>query len=138
MVADPGALRQRPVELAAGDLLAQLDRLEHRAARAAPTAHVVDGAGPRRTVEGDACLGEVGAADVVAHLLALVAVDRVRGARDRRLHQVGEEPVELGAGVDGAGDAAAAQAARGHVEIAPVLLGQEIGGGLRDSEERVR
>ena len=38
---------------------------------------------------------EVGAVDVVADLLTVVAEDRVRLAGHRAPHQVGEEPVEL-------------------------------------------
>src|SRR5579884_4133976 len=76
-VADPPAvvsharpLAERPVELAAGDLLAQLDRLEHRAVRLAPAADVVDRPGPRRPPERVERGDEVGRVDVVADLLA--------------------------------------------------------------------
>ena len=76
--------------------------------------------------------------DVVAHLLAPVAEDRVGLAGHRALHQVGEEAVQLRAGVLGAGQAAAAEADRRHVEVAAVLLHQQVGGRLRDAEQRVQ
>ncbi len=64
-------------------------------------------------------------------------MDGVGGAGHRRLHQVGQKAVELGPGVDGPGDAAAAKAAGGELEVAPVFLGQEVGSGLRDPEQRM-
>src|SRR5204862_669505 len=118
VIADPSAVRERPVEVAAGDPLAGVDGLQHRAARAAPAAEVVDRSGPRAGVKCQARRGEVGAGDVVPHLLALVAVDRVPGASHRRLHEVGEEAVKLGPGVDRTGDAPAAKAGGGHAEVA--------------------
>ena len=46
--------------------------------------------------------------------------------------------MELRAGVVGAGQAAAAERHRRHVEVAAVLLHEQVGGGLRDAEQRVR
>ena len=46
--------------------------------------------------------------------------------------------MELRAGVVGAGQAAAAEGDGRHVEVAPVLLHQQVGGGLGDAEQRVR
>ena len=46
--------------------------------------------------------------------------------------------MELRAGVVGAGQAAAAERDGRHVEVAPVLLHQQVGGGLGDAEQRVR
>ena len=76
--------------------------------------------------------------DVVAHLLAAVAEDRVGLAGHRAPHQVGEEAVQLRAGVVGAGQAAAAEADRRHLEVAPVLLHEQVGRGLRHAEQRVQ
>ena len=76
--------------------------------------------------------------DVVAHLLAPVPEHGVGLAGDRAAHQVGEEAVELRAGVVGAGQAAAAERDGRHVEVAPVLLHEQVGGGLGDAEQRVR
>jgi hypothetical protein len=75
--------------------------------------------------------------DVVAHLLALVAEDPVLAALEVALDQVAEEAVELDAGVVGPGQAAAAQAAGGHPEIAAVLLDHHVGGELGGAEERM-
>ena len=69
--------------------------------------------------------------------LPLVAEDRVRLTGDRAAHQVGEEAVQLGARVVGAGQAAAAKADGRHLEVAAVLLDQQVGGDLRDAEKRM-
>ena len=45
--------------------------------------------------------------------------------------------MQLGAGVLGAGQAAAAEADGRHLEVAAVLLDQQVGGGLGDAEQRV-
>ncbi len=104
----------------------------------APAADVVDGRGLRLLVEEQEGVDEVGAVQVVAHLLALVAEDRVGVAGHGALHQVGEEAVQLGAGVVGAGEAAGAEADRRHLEVAAVLLDQQVGRRLRGAEERVQ
>ena len=57
---------------------------------------------------------------------------------NRALHEVGQEALQLRARVLRARQAAAAEAHRGHLEVAPVLLDQQVGRGLRDAEERVR
>ena len=75
--------------------------------------------------------------DVVADLLALVAEDAIRRAGHRALHEVGEKAVQHGAGVVWPGQAAAAEDARPHAEIAAVLLHQHVGGHLRGPEQRV-
>ena len=137
MVADPRLLAHLPAQLAAGDPLADLDRLQHRAVAEAPAADVVDGGGARGPAEGVEGGDQVGAVDVVADLLAVVAEDGVRSAGDGALHQVGEEAVQLGAGVLGAGQAAAAEGDGRHVEVAPVLLHQQVGRRLGDAEQRV-
>ncbi len=80
---------------------------------------------------------EVGGVDVVAHLLPAVAEHGVGLAEHGAAHQVGQEPVQPRARVVGAGQAAAAKADRGHVEVAPVLLHEQVGRGLGDAEQRV-
>ncbi len=67
--------------------------------RLAAAAEVVDGCGARAAMEGVEGADDVAAVDVVAHLLALVAEDRVRRPGDRAAHQVGQEAVQLGARV---------------------------------------
>jgi len=76
--------------------------------------------------------------DVVPNLLAPEAEHRVGRPGDGALHQVGEEAVELGSGVRGTGDAAAAEADGRDVEVAPVLLDQQVRRRLGDTEEGVR
>jgi hypothetical protein len=76
--------------------------------------------------------------DVVAHLLAGIAEDRVGRARHRALHEIGQKAMELRARVLRARQAAAAEAHRGHLEVAPVLLDQQVGRDLRNAEERMR
>ena len=75
--------------------------------------------------------------DVVAHLLSAVAEDGVGLAGHGAAHQIGEEPVELGACMVRARQAASTEADRGHVEVAAVLLHEQVGGGLGDAEQRV-
>ena len=75
--------------------------------------------------------------DVVPHLLAAVAVDGVVLACHGAAHQVREEPVQPRAGMVRAGEAPAAKADGRHVEVAAVLLDDEIGRSLRGSEERM-
>ena len=73
--------------------------------------------------------------DVVAHLLAFVAVDLVFAAFHVALDQIAEEAVQFHAGMVGTGQAAAAQAAGGHVEVAAVFLHHDVAGDLGGPEE---
>src|SRR5665811_1586735 len=88
VVTDPRRLAERPVELSTRDLLAERDRLEHRAVALTPAADVVDGRRARLGVEDGESVHEVGAVDVVAHLLAVVAADDVGIAGHRAAHPV--------------------------------------------------
>ena len=134
-----GSRVELPVELSPGDLLAERDRLEHRAV-AVPARRRCCRRPPARglVVERGERPNEVGAVDVVAHLLAAVAVDRVALAGDRAAHQVREEAVQLRAR-RGSGPVRQPPRKhdRRHVEVAPVLLHEQVGGRLRDAEERV-
>src|SRR3954451_21783190 len=125
VVADPRVGAEVPVELASGDPLTRLDRLEHRAVRLAAPAHVVDRGRTRGSMELEKRLDQVRRGDVVPHLLALVAVDRVVSTGDDALHQVGEEAMEPRPRVGGPRDAPATQANRRHVEVAAVLLDEQ-------------
>ena len=75
--------------------------------------------------------------DVVADLLARVAENFVFAAFKVAFDEVAEEAVEFDATVVGAGEAAAAEAAGGHGEIASVFLHHDIGGDFGGPEERV-
>src|SRR4051794_6237053 len=138
MVANARLRSHLPLELTISDPLARGDRLEHRAIRVTPPTDVVDGGGTGRLAEGLEGGDQVRAVNVVADLLAGVAEDGVWRAGYDALHQVGEEAMEFGAGVLGPGETAAAKANRGHVEVAPILLYQQIGCRLRCAKQRVR
>ena len=58
-------------------------------------------------------------------------------AGDGAAHQVRQEAVQLRAGVVRAGEAPAAEADGRHVEVAAVLLDEQVGRGLGDAEQRV-
>jgi len=75
--------------------------------------------------------------NVVADLLALVAVDPINLLFEVGLDQVAEEPVQLDAGVVGPGEATAAQAAGLQAEVAAVFLDHDVGRDLRGAEDRV-
>jgi hypothetical protein len=75
--------------------------------------------------------------DVVADLFAHVAKNFVFAAFKVAFDEVTEEAVEFDAAVVGAGEAAAAEAAGGHGEVASVFLHHDIGGDFGGPEERV-
>ena len=81
--------------------------------------------------------GHVLGVDVVAHLLALVAEDRVLAPFQVAFHQVAEETVQFDAGMVRAGQAAAAQAAGRHAEVAAVFLHHDVGRHLGGAEQGV-
>lgn len=70
---------------------------------------------------------DVEAVDVVADLFALVAEDVVLAFGEVALDEVAEEAVEFDAAVVGAGEAAAAEGAGFHAEVATVFLDHDIG-----------
>ncbi len=71
------------------------ERLEDGAAVAASAAEIVDLAAARGRDERLDELRDVERVDVVAHLLALVAEDRVAPAFEIALHEVAQEAVQL-------------------------------------------
>ena len=75
--------------------------------------------------------------DVIAHLLALISIDRVWTPFHRAQHQVGEETVQLGAAMRRACRAAAPENARTYTEIAAILLHQNVGCHLAGAKEAV-
>ncbi len=81
-------LHVMPVQLAPGELFDSRDGFEHGNAVAAPSAHVVDLAGPRIRGKFFDGLHDVMAVNVVAHLLAFVAVNAVAPVAQRDLHQI--------------------------------------------------
>jgi len=126
-----------PVQFAAADLLAQVNCLQHGAIGMAAAAQVVNFARARRAEKLPDGLDEIVAVDVVAYLLPLVAEDAIGLAGDGAFHQVGQKSMQLGAGMAGAGEAAAAETHRAHAEITAVFLDEQIGGGLAGAEKRM-
>src|SRR5271154_3110532 len=107
MVADTRPVGESVVKLAPRDLVAEVDCLEHRDIRLAPPAQVIDGRATRIGMKRRERSHYVVSVDVVAHLLAAIAKDRVGSASDSALHEVGEKAVQLRASVLRAGQAAA-------------------------------
>ena len=91
MIASTRAVDELAGQLSADDPFAETYRLEDAAAVFAPATNVVDSSSPRRTVELSECPNEVGAVDVVPHLLAGVTEDRIRLSSDRAAHEIGQE-----------------------------------------------
>src|SRR4051794_23696597 len=138
VIADPRLVRELPLELAAGNPLADLDPLEHRAAVVPPAADVVDRGCLGARVKAQEGLDQVGGVEVVAHLLSLVAEDRVRRTGGGALHEVGKEAMQLRPRMVRPREAPGAKADRRHAEVAPVFLNQQIGCGLGGSEQGVQ
>ena len=120
-----------------GEGFGDLEGFEDRAGVSFSTAEVVDLRDARGFAEFPHEAGHILAVDVVAHLLALVAVDLVFATFEIAFHEVAEEAVEFHAGVVRASEATTAQAAGGHVEIASVFLHHDIRCDLRGAEEGV-
>src|SRR4029079_2426987 len=95
VVAEPVLVDVLGVERAAVEPLERGDRLEHRARVPAPAAEVVDRGRSRALRERHHGGADVVGVDVVAHLLALVAVDPVGAALADRARQAGEEAMQL-------------------------------------------
>ncbi len=113
------------------------ERLEDAAGIRLPAAEVVDLARRGRVDERLDEAGDVEAVDVVADLLALVAEDPVLAPLEVALHEVAQEAVQLDAAVVRPGQAAAAEAAGRHAEVAAVLLHHHVRGDLARAEEAV-
>ena len=114
------------------------ERLEDRARIGLAAAEVVDLAAARRLDERGDEARDVERVDVVADLLALVAEDRVlRGPRGCTSPGSCRKPCSSTPEWFGPGQAAAAQAAGRHAEVAAVLLHHHVGRDLRRAEQRV-
>ena len=93
MVTSPILFGVGPVQLLAADLLADLDRLQHRAVAVTPAAHVVDLPAARRLEELVEGTDQIVAVDVVPNLLPSIAEDGVGCAFDIAFHEVSQEAV---------------------------------------------
>ena len=120
-----------------GEGFGDLEGFEDRAGILFSTAEVVDLRDARGLAEFPHEAGHILAVDVVAHLLAFVAENLVFAAFEVAFHEVAEEAVEFHAGVVRTGEAATAQAAGGHVEIASVFLHHDIRRDFGCAEEGV-
>ena len=120
-----------------GERFGDLEGFEDGAGVLFSTAEVVDFGDARGFAEFPHEAGHILAVDVVTHLLAFVAVDLVFAAFEIAFHEVAKEAVEFHAGVVRAGEAATAQTAGGHVEIATVFLHHDIRRNFGGAEEGV-
>ena len=121
----------------AAEFCGEGESFQYRTGVTFPAAHIVNftHAGGREELFDESA--DVEGMDVVADLLARVAENFVFAAFKVALDEVTEEAVEFDAAVVGAGEAATAEAAGGHGEIASVFLHHDIGGDFGGPEERV-
>lgn len=119
----------------ARESLCDLEGFEDGAAVLLTSTEVVDLGDAGCLDEGRHEAGNVEGVNVVANLFPLVTKDAVFLPLKVALHEVAEESMEFDSGVVGPGEAAAAQAAGGHVEVAAVFLDDDVGGHLGGSEE---
>src|SRR3974377_1583437 len=89
--ASQGGLAIRPLQLAASQVLAFLDSLEHRAVAVSSAADVVHLTGARKLKEMPKRVHQIEGMDIVAHLLAPIIEDDVRGTRHRAFYEVGQK-----------------------------------------------
>ena len=137
VVADAVVIGVTGVHFASGDFFAQHDCLLHGTVAETAAAHVVGFAAAGGLVEMPERVNQVCRMNVVAHLFAFVAENAVFLAGDGAFHQIGQEAVQFGGGMAGAGEAAAADQAGFHAEIFAVFLHHDIGGDFRRAEERM-
>ena len=136
MVADPIRHRRnasssfRPV--IRGD---HIERFENGAGVVFAAAEIVDFGDARGLPEFEHEAGDVFGVNIVADLFAFVAEDLVFAAFHVALDQVTEEAVEFHAGMAGSGEASAAQAAGGDIEIAAVFLHHDVAGDFGSAED---
>src|SRR5204863_333696 len=127
-----------PRQLLAAHLFDTLNRFQHRDAVLASSAEVVNFARPGTCRKFFDRAHHVVAVDVIAHLLAFVAKNRVRAAAQSDFHQIRQKSMELDAGMRRAGQASAAKDAYPHFEVPPIFLSDEVGGCLRRSKQRMQ
>src|SRR5690349_4250613 len=137
MIAGPRLCVIAHIELSAGDLLAELDRLENGTTVGSTAAEIVDAAARRRLREAPDRLRDIAGVKIVADLLSLMADDAIGRAGDDASHQIGKEAVELCTRVPRAGEAAGTETRGVHSEVAAIFLDHDIGGDLRGAEDAV-
>ena len=135
VVADAVFFQVREHLLFAAKLLGDLECFQDRAGVPLSSPDIVNLGHPGRFNEFPDEAGDVLTVDVVTYLLAFVSKDLVFAAFEIAFDEVGEEPMKFDAGVIGAGEASAAQAAGRHAEIATVFLDHHIPGNFGGSEQ---
>ena len=128
VVADAVVIGVAGVHFASGDFLAQHDCLLHGTVAETAAAHVVGFAAAGGLIEMPERVDQIFRMNIVPYLFALVAEDTVFLAGDGAFHQIGQETVQFGGGMAGAGQAAAADQAGLHAEIFAVFLHHDVGG----------
>ena len=98
-------------------------------------ADVIDFPGARSANEFRERFDQVETVDVVAHLFAFVAKNTVRPAAHSADHQIGEKPMQLRSSMRRSRKTTATERDRGHPEIVPVFLNENVRGDLRRSKE---
>ena len=134
MVTDPILIIVGVVQLES-HVLQYLDRFEDGDAVLPASPEVIDLPTARRTAEVQKQLHHIAGMDLVAHLLALVAKDRIRPPGDSAHDNIGEIPVQLDRGVLRTREAATAKDANRHLEVASELLAHHVSRYLRGAEE---
>ena len=126
------------IKASTGNLVDHFNTLKHGGAVLSPSAEVIHLAAPWIVIKRIEGCDNIGAMDLIAHLLALVAEDRVRLRGLCDFHEVGKKTVELDRTVVGAGEAPAAKHPDLHIEVPTILLCHNIGSRLRCPEETVQ
>ena len=83
------------LHLISGNLLAQIDRLDHGAVAVSSTTHVVDFTASGAFVEVMEGTDQVGTVNIVPDLFAFVAKHRIGRLGDRAFHQISQKAVQL-------------------------------------------
>src|SRR6266404_6703793 len=109
LIADPVLFFVLPFQFSAADLLAKIDRFQHRTIAMPAAADVVNLARSRRANEFSERFHEIETVNVVAHLFAFVAEHAIGALLYGADHEIRKKSVELGAGLSRAGQAATAK-----------------------------
>ncbi len=117
-----------PVQFFAGHLFNFSDGFEHGNAVRAASAKVIDFARPRVHGKLFYSANYVVTVNIVAHLFTLVAKYRIRCATERYLYQIRQKTVQFDTGMRRAREAATAEHAHLHTEIAAIFLCHQVGG----------
>src|SRR6516165_6279909 len=135
VIPDPILIYVTPFHRAVGDLRHSLESLENGTGVLFAAAEVVNFRDTGRLVELEHEARHIFGMNVVAHLLAFVAVHTIFAAFQVAFDEKTQKSMQLYAGVVWPGEASAAQAAGGHVEITSVFLDHDVRRNLRRAED---